>query len=296
MFRKNYFIFGNKFYTTIVLVVLTSCIIVSCSEKKESKFDPILPIAYCSYEVRYNTHTDGKMYAFVTVKNNSVYSNRWQWSRPGSEEEIQSGDTAFMTDKKNDFITVYPATDVEQSFTMTLIAYSDKPYVIPPDTTIYYKPYESEPFVQVIKVKKPEFDPNTLPLAEFSCDEIQYKTLVDTIKKDTTITIVENTYAFVTAKNNSSYSNRWKWYRPGSNGEKTGAMEFMTDRDSLVTQVYLALNFEQRFEITLTAYNYMLLGSNPDATNNYEVVESEPFMREVTVKSRNKFFLLPLQK
>jgi len=284
MFRKNYVILGKKFYTMLVLAVLTSCIIVSCSEKQTSEFDPILPGAACSYEVRYNTHTDGKIYAFVTVKNNSTYSNRWQWSRPGSEVEIQSGDTAFMTDKKNDFITVYPATDVEQSFTITLIAYSDKPIMKPSDTALYYDTYESEPFVQVIKVKKPEFNPNTLPLAEFSCDEIQYKTLIDTIKKDTIITIVENTYAFVTAKNNSSYSNRWKWYRPKSDWEKSGALEFMTDRDSLVTQAYLALNFEQRFEITLTAYNYTLLGSNPDATNNYEVVESEPFVREVTVK------------
>jgi len=281
MFRKNYFIFGKQFYTTFVLAVLTFCIIESCSEKEPAGFE-LNPLAYCSYEVQYKTHTDGKVYAFVTTYNNSIYSTYCQWSRPGSVEAV-SGEIELRSNAEQ-VLTAYLATDEEQYFEITLIAYNDMPYANPPDTALYYRTYESEPFVQVIRVKKPAFDPNTLPLAAFACDEIQYKTLVDTIRKDTTITIVENTYAFVTAKNNSSYSNRWAWNRPKSDWKRSGAIAFMTDRDSSVTQIYLALTFDQTFEITLTAYNYTLLGSNPDATNNYEIVASEPFVREVTVK------------
>ena len=154
MFRKKYFISEKKFYTTLILTVL-AVVISSCSEKKTTEFD-INPLADFSVEtIEYELYDDGNTYAFVTTKNNSTYSNRWQWIRPGSIEEL-SGDIELMTDEKSSITTAYLATDEEQYFEITLIAYSDKPTVNPPDTTIYYQPFESEPFTQEIKVKKPE--------------------------------------------------------------------------------------------------------------------------------------------
>jgi len=154
MFRKKCFILEKIFYTALVLTVL-AVVISSCEKKKTAEYD-INPLADFSVEsIEYELYDDGNTYAFVTTKNHSTYSNRWKWSRPESNEEI-SGDIELMTDKKSNIKTAYLATDEEQYFEITLIAYSDMPTVTPPDTTIYYKTFESEPFVQEIKVKKPE--------------------------------------------------------------------------------------------------------------------------------------------
>ena len=118
----------------------------------------------------------------------------------------------------------------------------------------------------------PEVDPNTLPLANFFY-EIQYRTLDG------------NTHAFVTAHDKSAYSNRWQWNRPGSRTEISGPVEFTTDQDTAVTQVYLATDQEQHFEITLVTYSYVPIGINPDSTIIYEIFESlHPCIREVVVK------------
>ena len=154
MFRKKCFISGKIFYIALVLTLLA--VVISSCEKKNATEVNINPLADFSVEtIEYELYDDGNTYAFVTTKNNSTYANRWKWTRPGSNEEI-SGDIELMTDKKSSIKTAYLATDEEQYFEITLIAYSDKPTVNPPDTTIYYQTFVSEPFVQEIKVKKPE--------------------------------------------------------------------------------------------------------------------------------------------
>jgi len=123
----------------------------------------------------------------------------------------------------------------------------------------------------------PEADPNTLPMALFYIDDPVYRR-IDSLDG--------NTYAFVTAHNNSAYSNRWQWSRPGIRTEFTGfgPVEFMTDKDDAVTQVYLATALEQRFYITLIAYSDVAIGMNPDSTIMYKTFESHPFTQEVRVK------------
>jgi streptogramin lyase len=114
------------------------------------------------------------------------------------------------------------------------------------------------------KEKAPEIDPNTLPLANFFVDDPVYRT------------IEGNVYAFVTAHDRSSYSNRWEWDRPGSRSEP---IKFTTDKDSTVTQVYAATNEIQRFNITLVTYNVVQV--NPDSVR---IFKSNPCGRIVTIK------------
>jgi hypothetical protein len=118
------------------------------------------------------------------------------------------------------------------------------------------------------KEKAPEVDPNTLPMANFFY-EIQYFTHTDA-----------NTYAKVTATNKSAFSNRWKWKRPDCNEIMSGEREFMTDKDSTVTQYYLSTNQEHKFTITLIAYSDVVV--SVDSTITFE---SHPFVREITVKN-----------
>ena len=141
-------------------------------------------------------------------------------------------------------------------------------------TTFIYIALISFAIASCKKEKAPEVDPNTLPVANFFCDAPLYK-IID-----------GNTYAFVTAHDNSAYSNRWKWNRPNSQTDISGgAIEFMTDKDTAVTQVYLATKTEQRFTISLTTYSYVAIGLNPDSTINYQIFESShPCIREVVVK------------
>ena len=113
----------------------------------------------------------------------------------------------------------------------------------------------------------PEVDPLTLPSAQFFY-EIQYRTYTD-----------GNTYAYVTATNNSANSNRWEWNRPNSRWEISGDTKFMTDKDTAVTQVYALASTEQKFTITLVAYSDVVV--NPDSTITFT---SRPFVREVKVR------------
>jgi hypothetical protein len=163
MFRKKSFIFGKIFYTTLVFVVLASFAIVSCEKEKAPPEDPnTLPMANFFYKIQYKT-LGANTYAYVTTTNNSAYSNRWKWSRPGSIEKVDSPlDTlirpvVFETKKQDTIIEqVYMRTNENQRFKITLIAYSDVPIGMNPDSTIIYKTFESHPFVQEIVVEKPK--------------------------------------------------------------------------------------------------------------------------------------------
>jgi len=155
MVEKKFSFFSKKFCTMFLFAALTAFIISSCNEKEVDEYDPnTLPMANFFYEIQYFTHTDANTYAKVTATNNSSYSNRWQWKRPGSRPEI-SGEREFMTDKDTTVTQAYLATNQEQKFEITLIAYSDMPIGVNPDSTIIYKTFESHPFVREIKVKKP---------------------------------------------------------------------------------------------------------------------------------------------
>jgi hypothetical protein len=150
MVEKKCFIFRKNIYSTLLCVVLTAFAISSCEKEKAPEVDTnTLPSANFFCQIQYKTHTDGITYAFVTATNNSAYSNRWKWKRPGSRWEI-SGDTEFMTTKDTAVTQVYLATGEIQRFDITLIAYSD--VVVNKDSTITF---ESHPFVQTVSVKKP---------------------------------------------------------------------------------------------------------------------------------------------
>ena len=154
MVEKKFSFFSKKFCTMFLFAALTAFIISSCEKEKAPAEDPnTLPMANFFYQIQYRT-LDDATYAFVTATNNSSYSNRWQWKRPGSRPEI-SGEREFMTDKDTTVTQAYLATNQEQKFEITLIAYSDMPIGVNPDSTIIYKTFESHPFVQEIKVKKP---------------------------------------------------------------------------------------------------------------------------------------------
>jgi hypothetical protein len=151
MVEKKCFISEKKFYTTLVFTVLVSFMILSCEKEKAPTEDPnTLPMASFFYKIQYGTYTDGNTYAYVTATNNSAYSNRWKWSRPGSAVTI-SGEATFMTNKDTAVTQVYAATNKEQRFKITLIAYSD--VIVNPDSI---KTFESHPFVQEVVVKKSE--------------------------------------------------------------------------------------------------------------------------------------------
>jgi hypothetical protein len=63
----------------------------------------------------------------------------------------------FETKKQDTIIKqFYLATTKEQRFKITLIAYSDMPIGLNPDSTVIYRTFESHPFVQEFVVKKPE--------------------------------------------------------------------------------------------------------------------------------------------
>jgi len=134
-------------------------------------------------------------------------------------------------------------------------------------TTFIYIALISFAIVSCKKEKAPEVDPNTLPIANFSY-EILYKTH-DKI-----------TYAHVKATNNSSFSNRWKWNRVGSIGELSGAIEFTTNRDTAVTQIYVSTKEEQEFEIRLIAYSDIVI--SPDSIRTFE---SHPFVQVIKIKN-----------
>jgi len=166
----------KKLYTFFALVVLTALVIASCKPENVPEVDPTtLPIASFSVDdIKYVQHLEEggngvgywTTYAYVTVKNNSSCSNRWKWQRPGSRELIKLiKDDAiisiyrpveFMTNKDTAVTQVYLATDEEQTFKITLTAYSDNPIGLNPDSTVLYKTFESHPVTWEVKVKKPE--------------------------------------------------------------------------------------------------------------------------------------------
>ena len=153
MIRKN-------FCTIFMLIVLTALVVSSCEKENAPAVDPnTLPSANFSYQVQYKTldDYDANTYAYVTATNNSAYSNRWKWHRPGSIEILDSKlDTlirpvTFETKNGDSVITqVYLATNAEQIFKITLTAYSD--VIVNKDSTITFV---SRPFTQEVKVKKP---------------------------------------------------------------------------------------------------------------------------------------------
>ena len=154
MVEKKFSFFSKKFCTMFLFAALTAFIISSCEKEKAPEVDPnTLPMANFFCQIQYRTHGDAT-YAFVTATNNSSYSNRWEWRRPGSRPEI-SGETVFITNKDTTVTQAYLATDQEQKFQITLTAYNDMPIGVNPDSTIIYKIFESRPFLQEIKVKKP---------------------------------------------------------------------------------------------------------------------------------------------
>jgi hypothetical protein len=139
------------------------------------------------------------------------------------------------------------------------------------------------------KEKAPEVDPNTLPSALFFVSEPQYVTLDDHN--------VTNTYAYVTVTNNSSNSNYFKWYRPGSIEKLDSKIDSLyrpitfetKSQDTIIKQLYLVTNIEQKFKITLTSYSYVPIGINPsDSTVIYEIFESNhPCIQEFKIKKRD---------
>ena len=161
MVEKKFSFFSKKFCTMFLFAALTAFIISSCKEKEADEYDPnTLPMANFFYEIQYVTldDYDANTYAKVTATNNSAFSNRWKWSRPGSIEKLDSKvdslyrPTTFETKNGDSIITqYYLATDQEQKYTITLIAYSD--VVVSVDST---RTFESHPFVREITVKKPK--------------------------------------------------------------------------------------------------------------------------------------------
>ena len=162
MLKKKYSISKKTSYTTLVLIVLFSFMILSCEKEKAKEVDPnTLPLAnfFIDDPYQYKRLDDGNTYAHITVHNNSAYSNRWKWKRPGSIERI---DTLFRPiefetlNHDTIIIQVYLATNEEQRFQISLTAYSDVAIGVNPDSTIIYKIFESHPFIQEVRVKKPE--------------------------------------------------------------------------------------------------------------------------------------------
>jgi hypothetical protein len=160
MSEKKSFIFGKTFYIAFVLALLTVFIISSCEKKeKVPEVDPnTLPFAqfFVDREYRIIDSLDGNTYTIFETKNNSSNSNRWKWSRPGSREQV-SGIIEFETQEQDTIIKhAYITTMQERRYIITLIAYSDMPMGINPDSTVIYKTFESRPFVQEVIVRKPE--------------------------------------------------------------------------------------------------------------------------------------------
>jgi len=159
MLENKYFISGKMLCTALMLAVLSVLIISSCKKKDAPEVDPnSLPFAqfFVNVEYRIIDSLDGHTYTIFETKNNSANSNRWKWSRPGSRE-LLSGAIEFETKKQDTIIKhAYLTTTQEQRYKITLIAYSDMPIGINPDSTVIYKTFESRPFKQEVVVKKPE--------------------------------------------------------------------------------------------------------------------------------------------
>jgi len=159
MLENKYFNFEKMVWMALVLAALSVFMMSSCKGEDAIDVDPnSLPFAqfFVNREYRVTDSLDGNTYTIFETINNSANSNRWKWSRPRSREQL-SGTTVFETKKQDTIIKhAYITTMAEQRYTITLIAYSDVPIGINPDSTVIYKTFESRPFVQEVIVKKPQ--------------------------------------------------------------------------------------------------------------------------------------------